>query len=355
LFLVAEGLVEFDSKMHVRPALASSWKVLPDQKTWEFKLRPNVSFQDGTPFDAQAVETNYKRMLDPKIDATGQATWTPFASVQAIDKQTVRIATKAPFASTLQYLAHFSATIMSPRALQGSNIQLHPVGTGPYAVTSFQPGVTVNLARNDKWWRGKAGLSTITLRAVANAQARVSALQAGQAQLIDNVAATDRPTLKANNNLQVVSTPTWVTTWLMLNTASGPFKDVNLRKGLAYAIDVKSIISAIFRGQADALDSPLASNMPGYSKVASATYDPARAQAAFKQAGYAMSGGKLMKNGQPLSLTFSAPTGLYPNDTAVAQAIQAGLQKLGMEVKLNTQPASAWFTYIRDAKPENTN
>lgn len=355
LFLVGNTLVTFDGKMHIEPSLATRWHVMPDNRTWVFTLRSGVRFQDATPFTAQAVKADFDRMLDPATDPTQQAIWSHFAAVKAINAHTVQIVTRQPFAATLDYLAHGSAVILHLPAVQRakapSTVGLHPIGTGPYMVSSFQPGTQVTFNANPHYWGGKPALKQIVLRAVPNAQTRIDDLRSGHAQLIDSVPAVDLATLRATPGIRIDATPSWVTTYLEFNTQHGPLTNLLVRRALSDAIDTAGIVKAIFDGYADPIASPLAPSMPGYAAASSASYSPSKALALLRRAGYTYKGGKLLAGSTQLHLMFTAPTGLYPNDTEVAQAIQQNLHSIGIAVTLHTVPASSYFTFIRQATP----
>jgi ABC-type transport system substrate-binding protein len=351
LFLVGNTLVTFNGQMQIEPSLAIRWHVMKDQKTWVFTLRSGVTFQDGTPFTAQAVQADFDRMLNPTTDPTQQGIWSHFAAVKVINAHTVHIVTKQPFAATLDYLAHGSAVILHFPATGGKAIGLHPVGTGAYMITSFQPGTQMTLSANPRYWGGKPALKQIVLRAVPNAQTRIDDLRSGHAQLIDSVPAVDLASLRAAPGIRIDAAPSWVTTYLEFNTQHGPLTNPLVRRALGDAIDTRGIIKAVFDGYADPLASPLAPSMPSYVAASSAAYSTSRALALLRRAGYTSKGGKLLSGGKQLHLTFTAPTGLYPNDTEVAQAIQQELQSIGIAVTLHTVPASSYFTFIREATP----
>jgi len=161
-FNMLEGLLTLDEKMQVKPALAASYEVMSPTRV-RFKLRPNVKFHDGTPFNAEAVKFVFERQLNDKgpYYATGTYPYVKgflgnVAGVEVLDPTTVQIKLKAPLTPFLQYLAHQSLFMFSPESLKkwGKDVVKHPVGTGPFKLESWEPGVRVVLARNDAYWGG---------------------------------------------------------------------------------------------------------------------------------------------------------------------------------------------------------
>lgn len=350
LFLVGDGLVRFNAKMHPIPDLATKWKVKADHKTWVFYLRRGVRFQDGSPFTAQSVKADFDRMLDPTADPTQQAIWSNFATVKVVNRYTVAIKTKKRFAATLDYLAHGSAVILKIPS-DTKSIGTHPIGSGPYRLASLQPGTGATFDANPRYWGGKPKLAQIVFRAVPNPETRVADLRSGGALLIDQVAATDLSTLKGDSAVHVMEAKTWVTTYLEFNTAHGPLASRLVREALTHVVDTKGIVKALFHNDADLIASPLAPTMPGYIRAQAATHGTVAALALLKKAGYTVQGGKLENKSGQMRLTFTAPTGLYPNDAEVAQVIQQELQGLGIDVTLHTVPAASYFTLIQSSTP----
>jgi len=141
-WLIYDGLVRFTDEVKIVPELATSWRVAQDARTWTFKVRSGVSFQDGTPVTAQAIAGDLQREASPTTNQSYRSLWDPIASVSAPDASTVQIVTKQPFAALLNTLAHGSALVVSPAAIEkwGVAYRLHPVGSGPYQVDRWYAG-----------------------------------------------------------------------------------------------------------------------------------------------------------------------------------------------------------------------
>src|SRR5215472_8972179 len=118
MFLVYDNLVRFNDKMQIEPQLATEWSTSPDGLTWTFKLRRGVTFQDGTPVNADAVVFDIERQIDPKGNSANRPLWDPIAAVKRIDDATVAITTHKPYAALLATLAHGSGGVVSPEGVR---------------------------------------------------------------------------------------------------------------------------------------------------------------------------------------------------------------------------------------------
>src|SRR5215510_12095316 len=142
MFLIYDGLVRFNERMQIEPQLATEWSTSADGLTWTFKLRRGVSFQDGTPVNADAVVFHIERQIDPKGNAANRPLWDPIASIKKLDDFTVAITTHRPYGALLNTLAHGSGGVVSPDAVkkQGANFKVSPIGAGPYMVEKLEVG-----------------------------------------------------------------------------------------------------------------------------------------------------------------------------------------------------------------------
>lgn len=354
---VTDKLVNFDAKLTIVPELAESWQVSPDGLTWTFKLRKGVKFQDGTPFNAQVVESHIKRMVDPQNPSANRLLWTQYTKVKIVDDNTIALSTDKPFAPTLRYLAQESGGIASPEAIAkyGDEYQHHPVGTGPYMVESFEPGSKVVLKRFDDYWKSKPLLDKIEFRNVPEAQTRLSMLEAGQADLINDLVPTDAGRITSNQNLQLLRTPGLRPFWIEFNLNVDVFQDVKVRQALNYAVDKEAIVKNLFMGYATVIDSPAAPSISGYSKAGSYPYDPNKAKQMLADAGWTPGqGGILQKNGKPLKFTIMTADGTFMNDVVVTEAVQANLKAIGCDVSIQKVESSGYWGYLRVPRDKAT-
>src|SRR5688572_25196305 len=134
-----DTLVTLDPQLAPMPALATSWET-PNDTTWRFKLRENVKFHDGSPFNAEVAKYSLERFVDPNTKNPEAAVLKPIAAVKVVDPNTLELTTDGPFAGTLSALQN--AFIMSPTAVQaaGADVAKKPVGTGQYRFVEWIPG-----------------------------------------------------------------------------------------------------------------------------------------------------------------------------------------------------------------------
>ncbi|MEW6048717.1 MAG: ABC transporter substrate-binding protein, partial [Bacillota bacterium] len=324
--LVSETLTKINSDTgEVMPYLAESWTA--EGNVWTIKLRKGVKFTDGTPFDAAAVKFNIERMLDPATKALTRSTWTMIKSVDVVDPHTVRITTHEPFGPLMAQLSYAPMGMNSPTQVQklgNENYHTAPVGTGPFKYVEHIKGDHTLLSRNDEYWGGKPYLDEVYVKPIPEAGARVMALESGEVDVVFNVPPRDVPRLEQNPKIRVIQPPAQRTMHVGINVTRGPLKDKRVRQALNYAVDKQAIVDNIFLGKTYVSDAPVAKNVFGYHSTRVYNYDPEKAKALLKEAGY--------PNGFSVTLTYSP--GRFLMTEEVVQAIQNDLAKVGVKVTL---------------------
>src|SRR5690606_38053570 len=200
-----DPLVRTDANSKPFPSLAESWSV--DGNVWIFKLRPNVTFSDGSPLTADDVVFTYDRVAKvPNSPSSFSLFLSTVATVEAIDPVTVKITTKAPSPVLLANLAQLP--IMSRKSMAGpvpegkTTVELNRgeglIGTGPYKFVSWKRGAEIIFTRNEHYWGEKPEWDNIIYRPITNPAARVAVLLAGDVDLIENPPTDDLPRLKSN-------------------------------------------------------------------------------------------------------------------------------------------------------------
>ncbi|HYM90750.1 MAG TPA: ABC transporter substrate-binding protein [bacterium] len=346
-FLVYDGLVRFSEGMIVAPALATSWSVAPDGRTWTFKLRGEVSFQDGTPLTAQAVAEDFQREVNPQTNQSNRPLWDPIGSVSAPDAATVQIVTREPYGALLNTLAHGSALIASPRAVEkwGGQYKLHPVGTGPYEVNRWDVGTQLEMVRTSQYWGGRPGFDRIVLRNVPDPTTRVAMIQSGQAQVAEGIPPENVDELRRVPGTTVIVRPALRTFGMGINLTRPALQDIRVRQALNYAVNKDLIVKALFRGNATVLHSPLAPQASGYADLGPWPYDPPKARALLEEAGWkpAPPIGVRVRDGKSLQLTLLTPQGAFPHDVEVIETLADYLRNVGFEPHfLYVEPAVFW-------------
>ena len=336
---VAPGQPQYTKLM---PQLASSWTVSPDGRTFTFKLRQGVKFQDGTAFDSQAVKFNIQRMLDPAIRNNARYYWGALDAnnIETPDPSTIVLHFTKPAPTLLEQLATTAADMVSPTAVKtlgNEKIALAPVnaGSGPYVFKEWVHGDHLTVTRNPDYWGRKPYFDQVIFRVVPDAGARETMLRAGDVQFAFEPPAPDVPAMRKDASLRVVEGASDRVIFIGMNNLYGPLKDVRVRQALNYAVNKQAIVHSVLFGLANVMDSPDTPAIFGYTRVQAGgwPFDPARAKKMLAEAGY--------PNGFTIALR--APTGRYIQDYQAAQAIAAQLANVGVTAQVQT---ADWPSYI---------
>ena len=281
-----EALTAMDAQDHLTPDLAVSWRLI-DDATWEFKLRPNVTFSDGTPLTADDVAFTIERVPNVPTTVTDMSEYVkPIARVEVVDPLTVRFHTKGPFPLAPEYLSAIG--IVSRRHGEGAstpdyNSGKAAIGTGPFRFVSWARGDKVVLARNESWWGGRPAWDNVTIRYIKNPASRLAALLAGDVDLIDQVSVQDFSRVKNDARFTVASGLSDDIVGFVFDVqdrpspkitgnddkplTANPFRDRRVREAVNLAIDRAAIRDRIMNGQSDPDNQ--------YMKAGQYGYDPA--------------------------------------------------------------------------------
>lgn len=347
---IYNNLVTFDPDLKIIPDLAEQWEVSSDNLTWTFHLRRGITFHDGPPFNAQAVEAHVRRIQDPKNASPNKNLWDHITGVNVVDDSTIQLITAKPFGPMLNYLAHGSGGIESPTAVakDGAAYAQHPTGTGPYKLGVFNPGTDLTLVRNDAYFGGTPKLDKVVMRSVPDVGSRVQLLVAGQADLANDVPPENAGQLETGANTKLLRQSGLRTFWMEFNLNLDIFKDIKVRQALNYAVDKESLVKNLFLGYAKVLDSPAAATIQGYTACGSFPYDPTKAKQLLAEAGWKPgSDGVLQKNDVPMKFSINTPEGAYPKDLQVSEAVQANLKAVGCDVSIWKVDAASQWSYLR--------
>ena len=327
---IFDTLTTLDDKGEVQPKLALSWTHSDDFKTWTFKLRPGVKFQDGTPFNAEAAKANFDRQKDPANKCRCAFYIASIHDVQAPDELTLVYNLTDPSVNLPGVLTLQSSNFVmqSPTAwkTKGDDYNRNPVGTGPYILTQFKQGSEVDLVANGNYWGQKASIKNVKILGVPDDSTRVSMLLSGQADIAESVPQPLISRVSQSANYEIRAIPTASTFYLMFNMNLPPFNDVRVRQALNYSIDRSSLVGNLFKQTAEASYQWYVPAYPGFDKAYDPyPYNPGKARALLAQAGY--------PNG--VDAAFYFPIGNGPMDLQSAEALQAQLQQVGFRVSMH--------------------
>jgi len=351
---IFDTLVWLTPELKATPHLASKWELSPDRRTYTFTLRNDVKFHDGTPFNANSVVAN----IDYITAKTTQSTISigllgPCLTAKVISEFAVTISCTKPYAPLINQLGEAYLGMQSPAAIAkyGKDLALHPIGTGPFRFVSYTPNQSVVLERNaDYKWApsasgltGPAKLSKITFKIVPDSQARVSSLQSGQTQLIQQTPGIFFKSLKSTFKQMTVPI-SGLGIFAPINTQKFPTNDIAVRKAILLSVDKTALIKVAEQGVFEPTSGPLF-GMPEYSVSALESmypYDPKKAADLLTAAGWVKNGQYWSKGGKELALTITAIStrAAYP---LIAEALQGQLKANGMNVNVSKLATPAWL------------
>ena len=341
---IYETLVWFDEDGNVIPWLAESWEVSDDGLEYTFKLREGVFFSDGTEFTADDVVANVNRWIDPDVKVRSRSQLGPVESAEALDKYTVKIRLKEPYAPFLAALASY-LLITSEETIErfGAESIDEPIGTGPYILSDWKKGDEIILERNENYWGDKPMIKTIIWKIIPEAGTREAALLAGDVDVAFLPPASDKDRLEEDPNVKLY-TPITNRILLIGLMPKGPLLDERVRKALNYAVDKEAIVDKVLYGLGVVADAPIPPHFFGYTPMDVYEYNPDLARQLLEEAGY----------GDGLTLKLMHPTGRYLQDKQVAEAVQAYLQEIGIEVELITMDWPSFVAEILKPTEETT-
>jgi peptide/nickel transport system substrate-binding protein len=337
----------------VQPGLASSWTISPSGRTYVFTLRRGVTFQDGTPLNAQAVVAWLDRIRNPHnpryvgnqpgINDFNDFTFGGITSYKALGPDRVQIVLKQPNAEFLADLAMAWSGVTSPTAVTryGYGLMTHPVGTGPFAFVRWVRGQYIELRANPRYWGGAPKLGEVFYEIVPESQVRVLELRQGKVQILADVPPSNVAALRRDPRVRVLTQPGLAVDGISLPTQTAPFNDVRVRQALNYAVDKTALNRSLFFGLATTMNSPDSPVEWSYAPQTPYTYDLNKAKALLKAAGY--------PQGFKATLyTYANPRGYNPAGGAkVAEAVQADLAPLGITISIRQMDFAAFLSTVR--------
>ncbi|MGV7093220.1 ABC transporter substrate-binding protein [Siccibacter turicensis] len=347
------------------PSLAEKWDVSEDGKVYTFHLRKGVKFQSNkyfTPtrdFNADDVIFSFMRQKDPKhpYHNVSNGNYSNFESLEfgklitAIDKvddHTVRFTLTQPEAPFVADLAWYFASILSAeyadammKAGTPERVDMDPVGTGPFRLAQYQKDSRILFTAFPDYWEGKAKLDRLVFSITPDASVRFAKLEKNECQVMPFPNPADLPRMKENKEITLMQKAGLNTGFLAFNTQKPPLDNVKVRQALALAINKPAIIEAVFHGTGSAAKNILPpgvwsadADRPDYP------YDPARAKALLKEAGFA--------DGMSIDLWAMPVQRPYnPNAKRMAEMIQSDWAKVGVKANVVTYE---WGEYLKRVK-----
>jgi len=357
---IVDSLVVAQPGHKFGPWLAKSWEVSPDGRNYTFHLRDDVTFHDGTKFDAEAVKFNLDRVSDPKNALYAVSDIGPYAGSTVVDPTTVRVTFSEPYAPFLANLAKSTLGIVSPTAVRkyGDDFPHHPVGTGPYRFRSFEPAVEIVLDRNPdyKWppagaaHSGVTWLDRITFKNVPEEATRVAVLLNGQANAIDLVPPQNVAEFRTSSEYRLLEGELLNQNYsLYLNAKRPPWDDQRVRTAFRDALDLDAAVKTVYLGTFDRAWSPLSPSIFGYDKTLEHTWhaEPEAAARLLDEVGWKKGpDGIRVKDGKPLTVVFVDTQGNREKRLDLMTILRKQLRDTGFDLKLDSQPSGAYLAKV---------
>ena len=328
---IFETLTKINPDGSVSPLLAESWEVSADLKTYVFRLRKGVKFQNGETFNAETVKFSFERAGGDKSTNKDKRT---FASlkVRVIDEYTVELVTEEIDPDFLFVLGQGTSIIVEPKSAATNTSK--PVGTGPYKLGMWQKGASVTLVAWPEYRdAAKIRIKRATFRFIPDSAAQVAALLAGDVDAFPRATPRSVPQFEKNPRFQVMVSGSRAKTILAINNGKKPLNDVRVRKAIVAALDRQAIIEGAAEGYGVPIGSHYVPGAFGYVDTTGINpHDIEKAKALLAAAGVKL----------PLQLTMTLPPAPYARQGG--EIIAAQLAKVGIEVKLQNVEWAQWLS-----------
>ena len=324
---VVEGLVAMNINMEPVPAVASSWDVSPDGKTYTFNLRQGVKLHNGREITAEDVKFSVQRMKD------SPSYFGPFFqiinSIDVVDNYTVRLNLEKPYYFLLQKLGGRICAIIPPEVLDSEGNMRETVSCGPFVFKEHVDETRIVVDKfQDYWNQPKPYLDTVEMRPIVESSSKIIALQTGQVDWIDAVPFSEIDRLKQDPNLNVQEVPSAFCYCAILNCKPGwIYEDVRVRQAHSWALDRNAMVKGALFGHGTPATTPIPGAAPWDFGVSYYPFqDIDKAKALMAEAGY--------PNGYDQELEIMS-YGIYHEMVASGTMMQEMWKEIGMNYRHN--------------------
>ena len=339
---IYEPLTRVDAEGNHQPVLAAevptveNGGISADFQTYTYKLRSDVTWQDGTPFTADDVLFTYNAVANPEVNAPGRINFQFIESVTAPDPQTVVFALNAPHGA---FLETWVTGILPKHIFDGQDLNTTELnrapsaGTGPYRFVEWRSGEVIIVERNENYWRDGANLDRIEYRIVPNSDSLLAMLEAGEIDMRYVMTAEHVPIVGELEDYVVSETPAHAYFHFTINQQDPVLGDRLVRQALTYGLDKRTITETVLLDLVQPHYSPIA--QPSWAYVEpnpKMEYDTARAGQLLDEAGWTGEGTR-QKDGEPLHIRLMSIAGDTERQQVV-QLAQAMWSEIGVEVEI---------------------
>jgi len=328
--------LDFNPDGTLKPRLATKWEMV-DDLTWRFHFRKDVKFHNGYPFTAADVKFSLDRILDPENKCRYRSRYSTVKEVVLVDDYTLDIKTTTPDAVMPRRMAFF-VRVVSKKWVEENGVEelrKHAMGTGPFKFVSWQRKDRLILEANTEHYETVPLVAKLVFRPIPEMGARMAELQSGGVQIATNVPPFMMKTLEKNPDLELQNVLSLRSMFMVLNTLNvEPLKNQKVRLALNYAVDKEAIINGVCSGLGEPLGISAATQVQGVDQsIKPYPYDPEKAKKLLAEAGY----------GDGFELNLYSPTGRYPMDKEVVQAVADQLAKVGIKCNVNVMETQKYF------------
>lgn len=329
MFALYGALVTYDPEAHeVVPVLAESFEPDATFQTWTLKLRDGLTFSDGTPFDAAAVQTNWERVKDPANRSQAIGVALTMQSITVVDATTLEVTLTSPNAHFATAVGRGALNyIASPQAIAGGELSSKPVGAGPFLLDSWIRDDRMVLVPNPNW-KGSDGpfIDQLTFRVVGDEEQRVDTFVTGGADMFFTSSPRSIERAESERDGTYASVAVSGGGTIVFNLAQAPFDDVRVRRAIAMAVDAEGLVEVIRPGAIVATN-PVLDSSPWYTPDADyPAYDPEEAQRLFDE--YRQATGQ--------DIRFTIGSFQQTENIAVAEYVQTALNQFeGVSVEID--------------------
>ncbi|MCE5194394.1 MAG: peptide-binding protein [Nitrospiraceae bacterium] len=353
---IFNGLTKYDKNINITGDLAHSWDISPSGLQITFYLRKGVLWHDGIELTSDDVVFTYNTVTNPKVPTPYVSNYGPVDKVKALDRYTVRVTYKEPYASALE---SWGMGIIPKHILDGKDISSqyynrNPIGTGPYKLKEWVTGQKIVLEAFDRYFEGRAGIDKYVTRIIPDNSTMFLELKFGGIDVMN----LTPPQFKLHARtdffkkyFQGFRYPSFGYTYLGYNLLDPKFADKRIRQAITYAINKKDIIDGVLLGYGSPCTGPFPPESWAYNQdVKDLEYNPGKSLELFAEAGWKKGkSGLLEKDGKIFSFTLLVNQG---NDARIktAQIMKENLIQIGVEMNINVLEWQAMLHEFIDKK-----
>lgn len=347
---IGECLFRFDDEMNAQPLLCDEYEVDDTNTIWQFHIRDGIKFSNGNEVNASSVVASIERMYEEEANGDGSSTpsvYMEYESITADDESnTVTIITTQPYADLCAVLAHPFFVILDTAA--GTDYNENPIGTGPYAIDSYEVGTSIAMVANEYYWNSEVPYENLNIIFIGDSTTKAMAIENGDVDLVENITTPSDLDRLRNDSSYHVSEATGVRCAFSYMNQNGVLANDTLRQAILMALDDDTMCETTVGGMYTAGYSVLPSTLDyGYENLTDATpYDVEGAKKLLDDAGIVDSDGDGYRelNGETIDLNYLTYDGRNLAD--FTEAVVSYLKEIGIKATIHTTDADTEWNML---------